>query len=84
MLTHKFFYNTCPYYLNKVFEFAPNCRIGTRNNFSKLKNSFCKTNMGQKTISYIGPSIWNSLPDSIKKANFLNTFKHNVKKYSLT
>ena len=46
---------------------------------SKLKNPFCKTNMRQKAISYIGPSIWNSLPDSIKRANRLNTFKHNFK-----
>ena len=76
--------NTCPYYLNEIFEFAPHCRIGTRNNFSKLKNPFRKTNMGQKAISYIGPSIWNSLPDSIKRANSLNTFKHNVKKHYLT
>ena len=40
--------------------------------------------MGQKTISYIGPSIWNSLPYSTTKANNLNTFKHNVKKHYLT
>ena len=40
--------------------------------------------MGQKTISYIGPSFWNSLSDSIKKADSLNTFKHNVKKRYLT
>ena len=29
-------------------------------------------------------SIWNSLPDSIKKANSANTFKHNIKKHYLT
>ena len=40
--------------------------------------------MGQKTISCIGPSIWNNLSDSIKKANSLNTFKRNVKKDYLT
>ena len=40
--------------------------------------------MGQKAISYIGLSIWNSLPDSIKRANSLNTFKHNVKKHYMT
>ena len=68
-IIYNFVKNTCPYYLNEIFEFAPNCRIGTRNNFSKFKNSFRKTNMGQKTISYIGPSIWNSLSESIKKAN---------------
>ena len=66
------------------FSICPYCRIWTRNNFSKLKNSFRKTNMGQKTISYIGLSIWNSLPDSVNKGNSLNTFKHNAKKHYLT
>ena len=68
-LTYNFVNYTCPNHLNEIFEFAPYCRIGTRNNFSKLKNPFRKTNMGQKAISYIGPSIWNSLPGSIKTAN---------------
>ena len=76
--------NTCPYYLIEIFEFTPHCRISTRNNFSKPKNSFRKTNMGQKAISYICPSIWNSSPDLIKRANSLNTFKNNVKKHYLT
>ena len=83
-ITYNFVNNTCPYYLNDIFEFAPHCSIGTRNNFSKLKNHFRETNMGQKAISYIGTSIWNSLPDSIKRANSLNTFKHDVKKHYLT
>ena len=61
--------NTCPYYLNEIFEFAQHCSIGARNNFSKFKNPFRKTSMGQKAISYIAPSIWNSLPDSIKSVN---------------
>ena len=79
--TYNIVSNTCPYYLNEIFEFAPHCSIGTRNNFSKRKNSFYKTNMGQKTISYFGPSTWNSL---LERANSLNTFKHNVKKHYLT
>ena len=65
-ITCNFVKDNCPYYLNESFEFAPCCRIGTRNNFSKLKDAFCKSNIGQKTISYIGPSIWSSLPDTIK------------------
>ena len=83
IITYNFVNNTCPYYLNEIFEFSPHCRIGTRNNFSKIKNPFCKTIMAQKIISYIGPSIGNSLPDSIKRANSLNTLKHNVKKHYL-
>ena len=83
-ITYDFVNTTCPYYLNEIFEFFPHRRIGVRNNFFKLKNPFCKTNTQQKAISYIGLSIWNSLPDSIKRANSLNSFKHNVKKHYLT
>ena len=51
-----------------------------RNSFAKLKRPFHKTNTGQKTLSYIGPSLWNNLPETTKKPlNDLNTFKHNVK-----
>ena len=61
-ITFKFVNNTCPYYLEKIFEFVPNCRIDTRNKFGKLKILFRKTKMGQRTISFVGPSPWNSLP----------------------
>ena len=63
----KFAYNNCPIYLNGIFEFAPHCRIDTGNSFAKLKHPFRKTNTGQKTLSYIGPSLWNNLPETIKK-----------------
>ena len=39
----------------------------TRNSFAKLKYPFRKTNKGQKTLSYISPSLWNNLPETIKK-----------------
>ena len=60
-----------------MFEFGPHSRIETRKNFAKLR----QTNMGQKTISYFGLSLWNAWPDSIKKASSLNNLKHNVKKH---
>ena len=82
-ITYNFSNNTCSYYLNEIYEFVPRCRRGTWNNFSNLKKSFLKTNMGQKTSFFIGPFIWNSLLDSVKKANTLNTFKDNAKKYYL-
>ena len=64
-------------------QFALPSRIETRNKFAKLKIPFHKTSMGQKAISFVGPSLWNSLPELIKKADNLNTFKHNVKNYCL-
>ena len=69
------------FYLNEIFEFAPHCRIDTRNSFAKLKHLFRKTNMGQKTLSLpsIGPSLWNNVPEIMKKTNNLNAFEHNAK-----
>ena len=40
-ITFKFVGSTCPYYLKENFEFAPYCRIDTRNKFAKLKKPFC-------------------------------------------
>ena len=65
---YEHYYNrACPYYLKGIFEFAPHCRIHRRNKFAKLKIPFRKTNMGQKATSFVGPSLWNSLPELIKK-----------------
>ena len=66
-ITFKFVTNTCPYYLEKIVEFSPHCRIDTRNKFSKFKIPFRKTKMGQKAISVVGRSLWNSLRELIKK-----------------
>ena len=51
-ITCKFVNNTCPYYMNVIFEFARHCRIDTRNIFSKLRNIFRKTNMERKTSTH--------------------------------
>ena len=72
-ITLKFVNNTCPYYLKKK-EFVPHCRIDTRNKFAKLKIPFCTTNMAKKAISFVGPSLWKSLPALIKKTNNLRHF----------
>ena len=44
-ITLKFASSTCPYYLKEIFEFAPHCRVNTRNKFTKLQILFRKTNM---------------------------------------
>ena len=66
-ITFKFVNKNCPFQLNEIFELAPQCRIDTRNSFAKLKHPFRKTNTGEKTLSYIGPSLWNNLHEAIKK-----------------
>ena len=69
--------------MNKVFRPALNMRINTRNSFLKLNHPFRKTSTGQKGLSYIGPAIWNRIPEIIKKTRNLNTFKHKMKHYYL-
>ena len=84
-ITYNFINNTCPYYLNKIFESAPRCRIDTRHNFAKLislfsenyheaKNNFLYLSLYMKQLAWL----------IYKKANSLNTFKRNVKKHYLS
>ena len=80
-IVFKFINSNCPYYLNEVLEFAPEGSISLRNNFLKLKQPFPNTNTGQKALSFIGPSFWNQIPETLKKTDNLNTFKHNLKKH---
>lgn len=66
-----------------VITITLNCRIDKINEFAKLQISFCKTNKGQKVISFVGPSLWEYLQELTKKTDNLNTFKRNVKNYCL-
>ena len=79
----KYVNEACPYYMKEVFEYASQGRIISRSNYAKLKVSFRKTTMGQKSLSYIGPSVWNKFPSSMKRKISLNKFKHDVKKHYL-
>ena len=82
VMAFKYVNKACPYYMKEVFKYASQGRISSRNNYAKLKVPFCKTTMGQKSLSYIGPSVWNKLASSTKR-NSLNKFKHDVKKHYL-
>ena len=64
--------------MNEVFKPVENMRINTRNSFLNRK-----TSTRQKGLSYIGPAIWNRIPEIIKKTRNLNTFKHKMKHYYL-
>ena len=71
----KFVQNQCLAYMNEVFWPAENVRIDTRKSFLKLNHPFQKTSTRQKSLSYIGPAIWNRIPEIFKKTRNLNTFK---------
>ena len=79
----KFFSNNSPLYISEIFCPAGKKGVSTRNSFQRLTQPLRKTSQGQKCLSYIGPSVWNKLPENIKKSSNLVTFKHEVKKYYL-
>ena len=51
----------------------------TRNSTFKLVQPYRRTRLGQNGLSYIGPSVWNSLDYECKNISDLNTFKHTLK-----
>ena len=52
----------------------------TRNPSLKLFQPLSTKILSQKYLSYLGPFIWNGLPDEVKLSNKMNTFKHKIKK----
>ena len=40
----------------------------------------CRTNKGQKSMSFLGPKIWNMLSSNIKVAATTASFTHSLKK----
>ena len=35
---------------------------------------------GQNCLSYLGPTVWNNIPDETREVNTCNTFKHKIKR----
>ena len=81
--TFKFVDDIGPDYLNGVFQWTAKSDRTLRNVYRKLKHPFRKTTAGQNLLSFLRPSKWNKLPESTKKCNNINTFKHNLKKLYL-
>ena len=79
----KFFQKKSPSYMAEIFNPISKNGIGTRSGFLKLNQPSRKTKQGQNCLSYIGPSIWNKLPDNIKESKSINNFKHKVKEHFL-
>ena len=81
--TFKFVSDIAPNYLNEVSQWAAESNRTLRNDCHKLKHAFPKTAAVQNLLSFLGPSKRSKLPESTKKCNNINTFKHNFKKLYL-
>ena len=52
----------------------------TRNRDQACSN-FHRLELTQHAVSYVGPKIWNLLPDDLRNIQKLGQFKHCIKKY---
>ena len=79
----KFQNNQCPDYFDELFcNVEENGVIKCSSNY-ELKLHFQKTKLGIQSLSYVGPNIWNSLPDNLKSATSVNSFEHYIDEYFL-
>ena len=69
--------------MNELFSIADQNDPKTRFSYNKLTIPRRKTNSGFSSLSYIGPSTWNKIPNCLKLSKDLNRFKHNVKTHFL-
>ena len=67
--------------MNDVCKTAGRPNTTTKASLLKLNQPLRRTNHGQNIITYIGPIIWNNLPNSLKTTGNLNTYKHRVKEH---
>ena len=79
----KLFDDKCPLYMKDVFDKPCISQVSTRNSTMKLSQPLRRTNNGQHCISFLAPSVWNNLPNEVKRCTNLNAFKHKVKEYFL-
>ena len=75
----EFYNNQCPDYFNKVFCPVDDYGVATRSCNKRLKLPFCYSKLGMQSLSDIGRSTWNKLPNNLKTANNINC----IKKYFL-
>ena len=74
--------NINPVFMNEMFELRKTKRV-VRNQY-KLNLEVPIINQvtfGAKSIRYVGPKIWNSLPFHIKSSESLTTFKRIIKNW---
>ena len=75
---YKYFNHIIPTYMSDIF-IPQQTLIKTRNSMYRLKMQIKKTNMGQKSLSCLGPKLWNIISNEVKSSKSTNLFKHKLK-----
>jgi hypothetical protein len=82
LLTFKYMHREGPLYLSDlVHKYAPPCRLrSSKSNQLSIPRSNLRT-IGDRSFSVAAPTLWNSLPSSIRNSTCINQFKRFIKTY---
>ena len=71
--------NLSPPVMNDIFTQKGNSRYNSRQ-ISKFSRLLVKSVYhGNESVSFLGPKVWEILPDDCKDVDYSNTFKNKVK-----
>ena len=76
--------NRCPTYLSESIQPVSSNPVRQRLRSATSLDyivSRTKTNFGDRAFSVAGPTVWNSLPESVRSAETLASFKRKLKTY---
>ena len=77
----KSFKETYPLCLHDIHRQSGQSQANMRSSVLKLTHSLRNIGSGQKYLSYITPTVWQSLPIELKLLNSLSNFKHKLKEH---
>ena len=66
---------------NDIMPNVPRCN--SRNPSQFIRDRANTTNNGIESIRILGPKIWDLVPDEIKQAGNLNSFKDKIRKWKI-
>ena len=81
-LAHKIVFDkvNIPYFLKNVYKPKKMQNLRNKDDFD---TPYCRTNIGQRTISYSISKLWNELPYEIKSEKNIKIFVRKMKQYLL-
>ena len=80
LFVHKMIHGMMPQYLMREVEFVKDVHKYNTRQIENIKVNYCRTNTGQKSMTYKGYQIYNKLPKEIKTIDNICEFKRRLRK----
>ena len=81
ILIYNALHNQSPQYIKELFKLRIS-NYNLRGTDMLILPRFNTVTYGKNSLRYMGPKIWNSLPDDIKAANNIVTFTKSIRKFN--